>query len=394
MKLSNIFTIASIILFATACGPSYDDYYYEDEYYQDEAYYEEEAYYEDLTEEEIAQLEREMGGAYNGGAERFAQEDNYNSRNNGGRSGGNLKTHTIMDPKTGRPSGYVQLPSNWRLTEKAWLGPGKTRVEFRKGGAFSAQQRQINSVDQIIQQDLLPKLQQSGLRLDRIIDLPSIAQNNQKMFAQYWKAMPSQETHQVKGIEMTEPNKNEKGLIIVHLTISRSQYGSFSNYYSNVLVSDPRSYENDKKIVINALSTMQMDRQAIAAHNQREQQKSNASWSAHNQRMRQNQANFDSWQKTQQTYSDISDINHEGWKRRNAISDAGHDKTINGIWERDAAVNPYSGQQMNVESGYKYYYMNANGQYFGTNDEFYNPERDPRVNHQQWRRVQRPQNNY
>lgn len=390
MKLSTILTIGSFILFATACGPSYDDYYGEDDYY----YGDEEFYGEDYEDGEFAAYENEMRGAFRGeNTERFPQQESFNSSNSGNGFGAQVKMQAIIDPKTGRPSSYVPLPTNWKITQSAWLGPNGTKVDYRPGGTFTPQQRQINSVDQIIQQEMIPKLKQGGVTIDGVIDLPSIANNNKRTFSQYWKAMPAQELHQVKGIEMTDPRTNTKGILIVHLILSRSQYGSFGTYYSNAMVAKTNRYEKDKKTLIHALSNIQLDRQHLAAYNQREQQKSNASWAAHNQRMRQNQSNFDSWQKTQQTLSDISDINHEGWKRRNAIQDAGHSKSINGIWEREARVNPNTGQQMNVQTGYKYYYMNEFGQYFGTNDEFYNPERDPNVNHMNWKKVRRP-NNY
>ncbi len=306
---------------------------------------------------------------------------------------GHVKMHTIQDPQSGTIAGYLPLPADWQVTSHKWIGPENTSVELRMGGSFSSMQRQVNSIDQILREDLLPQIQQLGARVDNIIDLPEIARNNQKIYAQYWKAMPSQEHHQVKGLELTDPNTGSKGFVVVHFMLSVSQYGNYAFYQMNVMEAKNHRYEQDKKAVIYALANMQPNPQAIAAHNQREQQKSNASWAAHNSRMRQNQANFDAFQQTQQTYSDISDMSHESWQRRNQMNNAGHDKTINGVWDREAMVNPYSGGQMNVESGYKYYYMNQNGQYFGTNDEFYNPTQDPQMNHMQWRKVQKPNNN-
>jgi hypothetical protein len=405
MKLTTILTIGTIILFATACGPSYDDYYYgEDEYY-----YGDEDIFEGLSEEEIAMIKQEMGEDFGQDNSRFdqqetnqphrqvvnryAQQENHRPQSSNFSSGGKVEMRPLIDSKTGRPSAYAPLPANWKLGN-TWEGPGGIKVELRQGGSAMQQQRPIQSIDQLIQQTLMPELKRAGVQIDNIMDLPGIARNNQKNYSQYWQAMPMQVTHQVKGIEMTDPNNGKRGMFVIHLILSQSQYGSMNNYYMNILEASPSRYEHAKKTLIYALENMQLDRQAVAAHNQREQQKSNASWAAHNQRMRQNQANFDSWQKTQQTYSDISDIQHEGWKRRNAIQDAGHSNSINsGIWEREARINPNSGQQMNVQSGYKYYYMNEFGQYFGTNDEFYNPERDPNVNHMNWKKVQRP-NNY
>jgi len=373
MKLSMLIPFAAVICFATACGPAYydDSAYYEDEYYEEEGYYED-----------------EYGG--------YGQQGAINAQpvaNNGQGGNGEIIMHTSVDPKTGKPSGYIPLPSNWKVTNKGWMGPGNTVVQAQKGGSYSQMQRQINSIDQIIQQDLLPWLQKGGYQVLNTASLPEIAQNDKLMFSKYWSAMPVQNHHDSKGIEYKD-TRGYKGMVIVHFTLSRSQYGSFAHYYMHVLHAPAKQYESSKKHVIYALANMKQDPQAVAAHNQREQQKSNASWTAHNQKMRTNQQNFNNWQKSQQTLSEVSDIYHEGWKKRNAMNNAGHEKSINGIWERQNMNNPYGGGQTTVQQGYKYYYINQNGQYFGTNNANYNPNTDPNMNHTNWRRMQNPGNGY
>ena len=257
-----------------------------------------------------------------------------------------------------------------------------------------ARQRPIQSVDQLVQQMLLPKLRNAGAQIDRVINLPGIARNNQKNYAQYWQAVPAQVVHQVKGIEMTNPASGEKALLIVHLILTNSQAGSFNSYYSNLLGASASRYEKAKSTLIYALENLQLDRQAVVAHNQREQQKSQASWASHNQRMRQNQANFNSWQQTQQTLSEVNDIYYEGWQNRNQMNNAGHQKSVNSIWEQETSINPNTGQQMNTSIHYKYNYVNQYGQVFGTNNPNYNPAQDPNVNHMQWSKVQSPSRNY
>ncbi len=389
MKLSNLLTIATILFFATACG----DTYYED-YYGEDEYYEEGEFYGDYSEEELAALENQMINQQEVSNAGYNDRNQYNSDAFNSRSNSRVSMRPLIDPKTGRASAYAPLPASWRLNPKAWEAPGGTKVELQQGGSANAQQRPIRSVDQLVQQTIVPTLRNAGVQIDNIIDLPGIARNNQKNYSKYWKAMPMQDSHQVKGIEITDHGKGKKGLVIVHLTITSSQFGSMNSYYVNVLSANPNRYEKSKKELIYALENMELDAQTVAAHNQREQQKSNASWSAHNQRMRSNQANFDAFQKTQQTLSEVGDIYHEGWKKRNSMNNAGHSKSINGVWERNAVVNPHSGRQSTVKSGYKYYFVNSNGQYIGTNDEFFNPANDPRMNHLNWRRAQRPSNGY
>ncbi|MDZ7846304.1 MAG: hypothetical protein U5L96_05845 [Owenweeksia sp.] len=47
--------------------------------------------------------------------------------------------------------------------------------------------------------------------------------------------------------------------------------------------------------------------------------------------MRNNQRSFESWQQSQQSLAEVNDIYFGGWKKRNAISDRMHEKTIDGI---------------------------------------------------------------
>lgn len=304
---------------------------------------------------------------------------------------GKLVKHTAKDPKTGLDSGPVELPANWKVTKMAWISNNGAKAEVRKGASYATPQYVPQSVDQIIQQELSPRLQQYGAQIKGIVDIPQLAQHNQAVYQLFWKAMPSQELHQARGIDLIGKD-GKPGFIIVHFTLSQSQYGSFAHYYMNTLSGESTTgFETDKNSLLYALATAGVNRQAIALHNQREQQKSQASWAAHNGRMRANQRNFDNWQRTQSDLSSVNDIYFEGWKRKTQIEDRMQEKTVNGIWESNNAVNPYTGQTMQVQSGYKYYYMNSNGEYFGTNDEFYNPATDPNMNHLQWKRIQQSQ---
>ena len=305
---------------------------------------------------------------------------------------GKLVKHTMKNPETGLDSGPIELPANWKITKMAWVSPNGAKAEVRKGGSYATPQYVPQSVDQIIQQELSPKLQQYGAQVKGIVDLPQLAQHNQAVYSLYWKAMPMQDFHQARGIDLIGDD-GKPGFIIVHFTLSQSQYGAIAHYYMNTLSGESTTnFEKDKNSLLYALATAGVNRQAIALHNQREQQKSQASWAAHNSRMRSNQRNFDNWQRTQSDLSSVNDIYFEGWKSRNQIENRMQEKTVNGIWERDNATNPYTRQTMQVQNGYKYYYMNSLGEYFGTNDEFYNPAMDPNMNHVQWKKVNRTQN--
>ena len=292
--------------------------------------------------------------------------------------------HRAADAQTGMVSAHIPLPTGWKVSPQGWEWPGQAMVQEQKGGSFT--QGQIPGPAQVVQQQILPRIQQNGLRVTGTEDLPAIAQHDQRNFAQYWKFAPSQDRHAATGIAYTDAQGNP-GYAVVHFVYSQSQFGNMAFYYLHVLQAQPDAYEAARQAMLYALAHFQIDPQYLAAYNQREQQRAQASNQAHQQRMNANQQAFNAWNQTQQTYSDISDMSMESWRRRNAMNDHGHQQTINGIWEQQQGTNPYTGQQMDLPSGYNHYYVNPNGDYIGTDDHFYQPGMDPNVNHQDWQEV-------
>lgn len=297
--------------------------------------------------------------------------------------------HPIQDAKTGMVSFYIPLPASWKVSAQGWEGPGQSVVQEQMGGNLNGMQGGIPSMDQLIQYQVLPRFQQAGLQAEGSMDLPEVAAHDQQLIQQYWQAVPTQRICQARGIEYTD-QQGRKGLAVLHYMVFRSQYGSFASYYFHTMVTQPQRFEQTKKEMLYALANFRINPQYLAAYNQREQQKSQASWAAHNNRMRARQQQFNSWQQTQQTYSDINDINMQGWENRNRAQDRMQDMTVDGIWEREAVTDPYTGQQRKVDAGYDTYHMNQWGEYIGTNDAFYNPNMDPSINNQDWQQARRP----
>jgi hypothetical protein len=376
MKLANSFLIASLFGLVTACGPldTEADYYAEDDYYA-------------AGEEYPA-----TAAGYDDNYRMVSQPASAPQARRGGDPG-KVVMHPTKDPNTGVVSSYVPLPADWQVKPNGWFGPAGEQVVSQQGGSFLEQQRPVYSVDQIVEQDVLPKLRQQGYRALGTIDLPEVARRDQQLYAGYWKAAPSQDQHAARGVEY-ESAQGARGLIVVHFTLSRSQFGGMSFYYLHVMEAPAERYEAAKSTLRYALANYEIDRQYLAAYNQREQQKSQASWNDHNRRMATRQRSFDSWQSTQRTLSDVGDIYHEGWQRRSQLNDRGQERAVDGIWEREAVVDPYYGQTGRVEAGYQNYYMNQFGEYIGTDDQFYNPNMDPQLNNQEWRQVQRQGGGY
>ena len=318
-------------------------------------------------------------GAYN-------SQNAYNNEQNNMGGNGNLVTLTRNSPKTGMPMEYYQLPADWKLLPDGFEAPG-VRVKNYPMRMFSDLQRRLTSADQAIQEDIMPYLQQQGATVLRVYDSPEITNCDRKMKSMYWQWGQTQDQLATKVIELKEANGNP-GLIVMHYIASYSGYGNTYCYYLNGMEATPSSYEKAKKDYLYSLATIQINQQYVAQANQQNQNQSQASWNSHNARMRQNQKNFEAHnQYMQQNNNEINQIIMDGYNTRNQITDNMHDNTINSIREEQTMYDPYSGNPIKVESGYKYYYMNSFGQYIGTNDEFYQPNADPNINNTEWKPI-------
>ncbi|UZR99189.1 hypothetical protein [Chondrinema litorale] len=315
-----------------------------------------------------------------------AQYGNYGAYNSQNYSNGNnnLVTLTRNSPKTGQPMEYWQVPTDWKMTPQGFEAPGVTIRNYPMR-IFTEMQRNLTSVDQAIQEDIYPYLQQQGAKVVNVFDAPEITNCDRKIKSMYWQWGQTQDQMATRVIEIKEANGNP-GLIVIHYIASYSGYGSTFFYYLNGMEATPAAYEKAKKDYLYALATMQVNQQYVAQSNQQNQNQSQASWNAHNARMSQNQKNFEAHnQYMQQTNNEINQIINDGYNTRNQISDNMHQNTINTIREEQTMYDPYSGTNINVQSGYKYYYINSFGQYFGTNDEFYKPNADPNINNVEWK---------
>jgi hypothetical protein len=77
----------------------------------------------------------------------------------------------------------------------------------------------------------------------------------------------------------------------------------------------------------------------------------------------------------------------KNWQDRNAASDRSHERFVDTITERTKMSDPSTGQQYKVDSGSSHYWMNRDGQYFGTDNVNYDPNRDQEMNRQNWQKL-------
>ena len=142
--------------------------------------------------------------------------------------------------------------------------------------------------------------------------------------------------------------------------------------------------------MIFALGNTHYPLEPILAYNQREAEKAGRSWAEFNQRMVQNQANFEAQQRAFVNKSNaINEAIMNGWRANNAASDKQQEQRVDGIYERTNVVDPSNGQRYKVAAGANQYWMNSNGEYISTDRHDYNPNLDENMNEQRWQVIAR-----
>ncbi|MEE9493744.1 MAG: hypothetical protein V3W04_10255 [Gammaproteobacteria bacterium] len=164
---------------------------------------------------------------------------------------GNIVMHPVMDTKRGMLQSKMPLPADWEivipktLMDPNIIGPGGIKAYFRSGGMYAFSQdpflqqsyqqmgrtmRAAISVDQIVEQDLVPKLHAQGLKMVKHYPLPQIAQRYREENSKLFKAsIPSQEIYDALGTEWVD-NKGKRMLIIVDEYISIIQGDTLWGY--------------------------------------------------------------------------------------------------------------------------------------------------------------------
>ena len=189
------------------------------------------------------------------------------------------------------------------------------------------------------------------------------------------------------GTEWKDANGNPFFLLL-HINVSNTAEMQNWYYMANSVEAEPGYFEQARKQYIFSLANTHYPLEPIMAYNEREAQKAGISWAAHNQRMAQNQANFEASQRAHVNRTNaINDAIMSGWRERNAASDRQQEQFIDVITERTNVIDPTTGQKYKVSSGYNHYWMNSNGEYISTNQFSYNPNQDDNLNGVKWQEL-------
>jgi len=251
------------------------------------------------------------------------------------------------------------------------------------------QMRSLPGIEQLIQEDFIPWGNSRGLQFVKHYEIPEITKMDKWYTEQLYKAMPSRSDIAAIGTEWRSSD-GKPYFLLIHLNASTSETMQNWYYMAAGLEAETSYFEAAKKQYIFALANTRYNLEPIMAYNEQEAQRVGQSWAQHNQRMAQNQANFEASQRAFVNKSNaINDAIMSGWRERNAAGDIQQEKIIDGIYERTNVENTETGNQYKVTAGANQYWMNNNGEYISTELQDYNPNLDKNMNEQKWQELKK-----
>ncbi len=380
MKPLQLIFVFSALIILTACNNKETNYEYDTEF--------------DFKEDAYSQNQ-------NG-----KQYTNINQPNQKTINKKSIKAYTVMSQQFGMPFAQIPIPKSWNRSNNKQenilfenTDGVKVYNEYFDSFTFSnsqqmnqiAQQQgrkvqQIKPVQQVIEQDLKPYLQSQGISFVKQYPLPQMAQLDKQFDSALFKATPEQKQYQCMVTEWTD-NKGNNSIGVIRYYVTQYSIGGYDwGYTINSMESPSSIFEEAKKDFLNALLNTQYNPQWIQANNQYYAQMAQQGNARHQQNMAAIKAQGQAILNNGKIYSSIADSNHESWKRRNAMNDAGHSSSVDAIWER-RNMTDQSGNLYQIEGYDNNVWLNNNNEYIGTDNPNWNPNIDQMTNNQQWQQL-------
>jgi hypothetical protein len=312
--------------------------------------------------------------------------------------------HPMTDNK-GQIMLMMTLPANWKLHSEpgkaAMTGPNDifvynlplrnfmysrdpmmAQIYQQNGGKLRAPL----TAEQVIRQDMVPIAQKEGSKLLRITSLPDVARADSAIQGMMY-TIGTPDVRYDAAIADFQDKNGKPYSIIIHVNHNMMDNIAMWNYSGQVLDAPTSHYESAKATLIKGLASLQYNPRYFDQYNQNEMNRESQSWAAHNQRMSANQRAFEAQQAAykQKTESINSSI-MTSYEARNASSDRQHNRFLNYIKGQETVTNT-DGKRYQVEGGSDHYWMNNDGQYIGTNDPNYDPNRNQGTVNYDWNEV-------
>ncbi|SDH97187.1 hypothetical protein [Winogradskyella thalassocola] len=327
-----------------------------------------------------------------------------------------LKNVKVYDDTNGMVVLHFPIPKDWNYdadknAEFMLTAPNNIKVAQPQpqtyayaNDAFSLQTLQqmqsqdfeiapVSALSDILQNHVIPSAESQGYTLIKDYKLPGVLNFLQRYESGILKTGMKSEFH-VLGTDWKDSNGNKSFIVFVQ-TIMYKHGFIYWTLQSTELEAPTAHFNDAKDAFIYALANRQINMawqqvknrellESIRSNNAYWEKVTRQSQIQHNQRMAAIESRGNTARAIGNTYSDILDISHSGYLKRDAMNSAGYSKTVNMIGERSTISSTATGEQYNVKAGSKFYWVNTNGEYFGTDNAFYDPRVDNRVNNSEW----------
>ncbi|MEO8248458.1 MAG: hypothetical protein ABI589_03725 [Burkholderiales bacterium] len=314
----------------------------------------------------------------------------------------------VRDSKTGLVAFNIPLPSDWQFPQRntpqdpTIVGPDNIKVYQRHGGSYSwptdpqmqqayraggAAIRPPIAAEQLVQEDIAPLLQGAGLQLVRQYRLPQLAAVNEQYNSWLYKVAPSRTAFDVLATEWQAEDGTQ---VLVILNQSASSANGMVNwsYWLESLEAPKRRFSDASQALIHALSNKQHNPAQIQAYNAAEAGKLQQSQAQHNAKMQQKESHFQAMQRIHRDKVDsVNNSQMSIYRTQRDSFNRQQPEIVNGIREEQTVTNPHDGRQFQVEAGAAQYWMNSEGRYIKSDNSNFNPNLDPNLNQQEWRRA-------
>lgn len=349
-------------------------------------------------------------------------QENYDGKNNTNRETSKtlkdkkLKNVKVYDDTNGLVMLHFPIPKDWtyngaKNAEFMLTAPNNIKVAQAKpqtyaysNNAFSLQtlyQNQsqdfdiapVTSLNDILKNHIIPSAKSQGYTLNEDYEMPGVLKFLQRYESGVLKTGMKSE-FKVLGTDWKDSNGNKSFIVFVQTIMYK--HGFIYWTLESTELEAPEAYFDDAKAnFIYALENRQINMawqqvknkellESIRSNNAYWAEVTRQSQIQHNQRMAAIESRGNASRSVGNTYSDILDISHAGYLKRDAMNSAGQSKTVNMIGERSVISSMATGEQYNVQAGSKYYWVNNDGAYFGTDNSFFDPRTDNRINNQEW----------
>lgn len=349
----------------------------------------------------------------------YEQQGQYGQQNQYEQQGG-IQTVPLTDPKTRMLISTFTYPAQWKVLNKVFYAgdvpspevqtfikgpngvnffnqPTKTHISiedpsmqqlFAQVGAQSgAVPRPFTSIQQLIQQEIGPKMQKEGFRFESIRELSDMRNH---LIQSFQRNGGNSRDAQIQVVGAIWSNgQNKKAMTIVKYLAIPGSFSLGGNYVTWVygvgyLFADAPAFETTVAALKNATLTEQVNpqweqhqlRQRRASVERSAQvsrslyQNQSAAFAAHQQKMAANSA-----AQTQNHNNFMANL--RGTDGSGGVGSAkDHNRFINFMRGEETVINPNTGYQRQVESGYDKTYFDQWGQPVQTNDPWYDGTND------------------